>query len=85
MNKVNQALSKAARKEVRLDAKVDAAADRAAALQAKAAATGSIPAMKHAALAGVNVERVIRNVDKDKAQLQFQTDKKIQVRTRCLQ
>ncbi|KAI8470489.1 MAG: hypothetical protein J3K34DRAFT_420229 [Monoraphidium minutum] len=78
VNKVTKTLDKAAMKEDRLDARVDAKADKAAALNAKAGATGSIFTMKRAAVAEVNVEKALRDADKEKAQLAFKVDRKVQ-------
>jgi hypothetical protein len=78
INKVSNALDHADRKTERLNDRVDSAADRAAALQAKASQTGSIPVMRQAALAEVNVERVIRETDKAKDRLEANTDHRVQ-------
>ncbi|KIY98329.1 hypothetical protein MNEG_9632 [Monoraphidium neglectum] len=66
---VNKTLSQAAKLHQHLDAKVDAAADKAAQLAAKAAVSKSIPALRKAALAQVDVERVIRHVNSETTQI----------------
>jgi hypothetical protein len=76
---VNKTLSQAAKLHQHLDAKVDAAADKAAQLAAKAAVSKSIPALRKAALAQVDVERVIRHVNSETTQISKKVEDNIKV------